>query len=213
MNSNTKIVVIRMKELIAGAIAVIAAVILLAVIISSNSCSSDSKDTAGIVQSSKTAPTTATGNSGSTTGNSTDNTNGISGGSSGSSSSGSSSGNSSGSSSGNLSGNSAVKTSSDQSVANTYIPGVYTASITLNGNPVDVQVTVDKNNINSIELKNLSDSVTTMYPMIENSFNSLAKSVIETGSTDNITYSSENKYTSTILLDAIKNALAKCTVK
>lgn len=201
MNSNTKIVVIRMKELIAGAIAVIAAVILLAVIISSNSCSSDSKDTAGIAQSSKTAPTTATGNSGSTTGNSTDNTNGNSGGSSGSSSSGSSSG------------NSAVKTSSDQSVANTYIPGVYTASITLNGNPVDVQVTVDKNNINSIELKNLSDSVTTMYPMIENSFNSLAKSVIETGSTDNITYSSENKYTSTILLDAIKNALAKCTVK
>lgn len=36
----------------------------------------------------------------------------------------------------------------------------------LDGNPVDIKVTLDKNNINNIELVNLSDSVTTMYPML-----------------------------------------------
>lgn len=103
--------------------------------------------------------------------------------------------------------------SSSVKTLNTYTPGVYTASVSLNGNPIDIQVTVDKDNINSIDILNVSDAVTTMYPMLENSFEELANAVIENGSTQNITYSAENKYTSTMLLNAIQSALDKCTVK
>jgi uncharacterized protein with FMN-binding domain len=103
--------------------------------------------------------------------------------------------------------------SSTAKTLNTYTPGVYTASVNLNGNPIDIQVTVDKDNINSIDILNVSDAVTTMYPMLESSFEELAAAVIENGSTQNITYSADNKYTSTMLLNAIQSALDKCTVK
>lgn len=111
------------------------------------------------------------------------------------------------------SGSGRANTTSSENVMHTYTPGVYTSTITLNGNPVDIQVTVDKNNINSIEMVNISDAVTTMYPLIQTNFNEIAAAVMETGSAKNITYSSDNKYTSTMLLNAIQAALDKCTVK
>lgn len=113
----------------------------------------------------------------------------------------------------NSKGSTPSKTTASDNITHTYTPGVYSSSITLNGNPVDIQVTVDKNNINSIELVQVSDAVTTMYPLLETNFEEISKAVMETGSTQNITYSSDNKYTATMLLNAIQSALDKCTVK
>lgn len=98
----------------------------------------------------------------------------------------------------------------NSNTSNTYTPGVYTSSISVNGTPLEIQVTVDETNINAIELKNLSDSITTMYPMMQTSFNDLASKVIKNGSTANISYEADNKYTSTLLLDGIQQALDKC---
>ncbi len=36
--------------------------------------------------------------------------------------------------------------------SSSYIPGVYTSSITLGGNPIEVQVSLDENHINDIQL-------------------------------------------------------------
>ena len=47
------------------------------------------------------------------------------------------------------------------------MPGVYTSPITLNDNTFDVEVTVDEDHINSISLKNLSETTTAMYPLME----------------------------------------------
>lgn len=91
----------------------------------------------------------------------------------------------------------------------TYSPGVYTSSILLNGTPIDIQVTVDSDNINNIEMVNLSESVQTMYPMLNSSFYEIKTAVINNGSTDNITYNAGSKYTATMLLSAIDSALAK----
>ena len=91
----------------------------------------------------------------------------------------------------------------------TYSPGVYTSSILLNGTPIDIQVTVDSDNINNIEMVNLSESVQTMYPMLNSSFDEIKTAVINNGSTDNITYNTGSKYTATMLLSAIDSALAK----
>ena len=76
-----------------------------------------------------------------------------------------------------------------------YTPGVYRAGVSLNGNAVDIEVTVDKNSIQNIALVNLSEPVTTLYPSLESTFSELCASVIESGSTKNITYPAENKYT------------------
>ena len=104
-------------------------------------------------------------------------------------------------------------TETSASVSNSkYTAGVYTSQVTLNGNSIDIQVTVDKDNINDIKMVNVAESVATMYPLIQSSFDEIAAKVCETGSTKNITYSAENKYTSTILLKAIESALAKCTI-
>ena len=60
-----------------------------------------------------------------------------------------------------------------------YVAGVYSSSIKLNDNAIDVEVVVDEDHINSIELKNLSETVTTMYPLIQPSLDDLANQIIE----------------------------------
>lgn len=96
-----------------------------------------------------------------------------------------------------------------QTTSNTYVPGVYTTSLILNDNVVDIEVTVDEHNINSIRLVNLDDAVATMYPLIQPSFEELADQIILTQGLSEITYPDESKYTSMVLLDAIRNSLEK----
>ena len=93
-----------------------------------------------------------------------------------------------------------------------YLPGVYTTAIELNDNTFDVQVTVDSSHINSIELINLSESTSAMYPLMEPALEELASQIYEKQSLEDITYEDDNKYTSMLLLEAIKSALAKASV-
>lgn len=93
--------------------------------------------------------------------------------------------------------------------ATAYTPGIYTTSLVLNDNTLDIEVVVDQNHINSIRLVNLNESIATMYPLIEPSFDDIANQIEEHQTIDGITYSDDNKYTSMILLDAIKTSLEK----
>ncbi|MCH1984309.1 hypothetical protein MCG98_17210 [Ruminococcus sp. OA3] len=98
---------------------------------------------------------------------------------------------------------------SEETAEQQYVAGVYTTSIELNDNTFDVQVTVDSDHINSIELINLSESATAMYPLMEPTLDALAEQIYQKQSTENITYEDDNKYTSMLLLEAIKTALSK----
>lgn len=93
-----------------------------------------------------------------------------------------------------------------------YIPGIYSSSMVLNGQHIDVTVTVDANHINSIEFKNLSDTVTTMFPLIVPALDELAGQICEQQSLDNVTYSDDSKFTSQALLKTIRAALNKAQV-
>ena len=86
-----------------------------------------------------------------------------------------------------------------------YVAGVYASAIQFNDNTIDVQVVVDENRINSISLVNLDETVATMYPLMEQ----LAEQIIAKQSTENITYSEENQYTSMVILNAVNSALEK----
>ena len=96
-----------------------------------------------------------------------------------------------------------------QITTNSYVPGVYTTSLILNDNVVEIEVTVDEKNINSIRLINLDEAVATMYPLIQPSFEDLANQIITNQSLENISYPDDSKYTSMILLDAISTSLNK----
>lgn len=106
-------------------------------------------------------------------------------------------------------GRDSASTAAQASEPDRYVAGVYTTAIELGDSSFDVQVTVDTNHINAIELVNLSESTTAMYPLMEPTLESLASQIYSSQSTENITYEDDNKYTSMLLLEAIKSALAK----
>lgn len=93
-----------------------------------------------------------------------------------------------------------------------YVPGVYSAALTLGNENVNVEVTVDANRIRSIELVPLSEAVTTMYPLMQPTLDDLASQIISAQSTENLTYPSASRYTSNALLKAINTALDKAKV-
>lgn len=95
-----------------------------------------------------------------------------------------------------------------ESVSNTlYTPGQYTTTLTFNGSVVDVKVTVDENSITAINLDNLEESISVMYPLMEPALEELTTQILETQSLDNISYADDRQYTSMLLLDAIASSL------
>lgn len=93
--------------------------------------------------------------------------------------------------------------------AASYVPGVYSAAMTLGSENVNVEVTVDADRINSIDMIPLSEAVTTMYPLMQPTLDDLSSQIISTQSTKNLTYQSTSRYTSAALLNAINTALDK----
>ena len=87
----------------------------------------------------------------------------------------------------------------EKSSSGQYEAGVYTSCVTLNGNPMEVTVTLDSNHINSITVDNISDAITTMYPLVEPAFEDISKQIVDTQSVDNIKFSEESQYTYSLL--------------
>ena len=94
-----------------------------------------------------------------------------------------------------------------------YIPGVYTSSMTLGGQSLNVEVTVNADEIRSVSFVALDEAVTTMYPLIQPAMDDLAWQIMENQSTENLSYSQETRYTSQSLIGAIDRALEKAKVR
>lgn len=93
-----------------------------------------------------------------------------------------------------------------------YTPGIYRTSIQLNSNTFNVEVTVDQEHIRSIQLRNLSESTSAMFPLVEPVLNSLSSQIYTDQSLDNLEYPSDQKYTSVMLINAIRKAVEKAEV-
>ncbi|MCD8090342.1 MAG: hypothetical protein LUD81_06940 [Clostridiales bacterium] len=88
-----------------------------------------------------------------------------------------------------------------------YIPGTYSSEIILQSSPVVIEVTVDEKSILDIAMLNLGETQEVFYPLFEPSFEALRGEILSSQSADiEIT---ENAVTSSILLDAVKAALAE----
>lgn len=103
-------------------------------------------------------------------------------------------------------------TSNNTQTTGKYIPGVYSSTITLGENTLNVAVTVDEDTINGVDIENLNETVTTMYPLLEPALNEINEQIPSLDSPDDVTYSQENQYTYIILNQAIKNALEQATI-
>ena len=88
-----------------------------------------------------------------------------------------------------------------------YIPGVYTSTVQLGESTLEVQVTVDSTHICDVSINNLSEAVTTMYPLLTPALDEIKEQLPKVSSVDELTCSADSKYTSVILTQAIKNAL------
>lgn len=94
-----------------------------------------------------------------------------------------------------------------------YIPGIYTASLPLSGQSLDVEVIVDSAQIKSVRLVNLQESVAAMYPLIEPTMSSLQTQILSSQSVESITFEDSSKYTAYVLVQAVQTALEKASVQ
>ena len=95
----------------------------------------------------------------------------------------------------------------------TYIPGIYTTELILGGETANVEVIVNDHAITSVSLADPSETLTTMYPLLEPTMESLNDQLCEMQDPSQVTYSAETRYTSLVLLEAVKASLEKAKPK
>ncbi len=88
-----------------------------------------------------------------------------------------------------------------------YVPGVYTSEINLGGSTLLISVSVDESRVTGVTVDNMDETLTAMYPLVQPSLDEINSQIGMVSSVDDITYSSDNKYTTIIILEAIDDAL------
>lgn len=90
-----------------------------------------------------------------------------------------------------------------------YQPGAYRSALYLEDEAVEINLTVDETQIVSLTMTPPSDKISTLYPLLEPSFNTLSEQICENQSLENVTYAEEATYTSELLLEVIGDTLTK----
>ena len=106
-----------------------------------------------------------------------------------------------------------VSTGAVADTGNTYIPGIYTTELILGSETVNVEVIVSDHAITSVSLADPSETLTTMYPLLESTMESLNDQLCEMQDPEQVTDSAETRYTSLVLLEAVKASLEKAKPK
>ena len=90
----------------------------------------------------------------------------------------------------------------------TYKSGVYSSILNIGGQTeLQLLTTVDNGRVSHIDIVNLSDAVTVMYPLITPSLNEINAQLDAGCAIEDITYSGDNKYTTTLILQAVMDAI------
>lgn len=94
-----------------------------------------------------------------------------------------------------------------------YVPGVYSSALILNDTALNLEVTVDANHINSVEIVNIDEATTTMFPLVNPSLELISSQLYDGVLLEDVEISENGQYTQTIMLDSIKVALEKAKVQ
>lgn len=93
-----------------------------------------------------------------------------------------------------------------------YRPGVYSSECKIGNTVMNVSVVVDENHVNAVQIDNLSDSVATMYPLVETSMDDIEECLTSGTDINDIQLSDENRYTKVLLLNAVEESLEKARI-
>lgn len=94
-----------------------------------------------------------------------------------------------------------------------YTPGIYNSQMQLGDTTLNLEVVVDENQIKSVSFVNLDESVATMYPLVKPSLEYLEQELVAGKAIDEIAVNEKSKYTQSMLVDGIRNALEKAKPK
>lgn len=100
--------------------------------------------------------------------------------------------------------------STDQSSpSGEYTPGIYSVTLEVSGNSLEMQVIVEKTSITDISFTHLDDAIETMYPLFTPVLENIANQLKSGVALEDITYEDSQKYTAAVLLGAIEEVLEK----
>lgn len=90
-----------------------------------------------------------------------------------------------------------------------YTPGIYTATLQVSGNNLEMQVIIEQSGITDVSFTHLDEAVETMYPLFTPVLGSISDQLKSGVALDDIAYEDSQKYTAAILLETIKQVLTK----
>ena len=90
-----------------------------------------------------------------------------------------------------------------------YQPGIYKAQLRLGDQLVEVETILESDRIASVRLTSLNEVITTAYPLLKPTMESICEQVCEKQSLEDVKIESSARYTSLALLSAIESCLEK----
>ncbi|MBR2037390.1 MAG: hypothetical protein IKK03_02920 [Lachnospiraceae bacterium] len=103
-----------------------------------------------------------------------------------------------------------AETSENQSsISGEYTPGIYSATLEVSGNTLEMQVIIEQTGITDVSFTHLDEAIETMYPLFTPVLGSISEQLKNGVSLEDITYEDSQKYTANVLLSAIEQVLEK----
>lgn len=103
-----------------------------------------------------------------------------------------------------------TETSANQSqISGDYTPGIYSATLEVSGNSLEMQVIIEQTGITDVSFTHLDEAVETMYPLFTPVLENIAEQLKSGVALEDITYEDSQKYTASVLLSAIEEVLEK----
>lgn len=99
----------------------------------------------------------------------------------------------------------ASRTENDKTAV--YEAGVYNKEISIGDSTINLQVTLDEEQVKSIEMTNLDDTVSAMYPLMKPSVESISNQLAAGASIDEVVLSDEGMYTEKMILNEVDTIL------
>ncbi len=94
-----------------------------------------------------------------------------------------------------------------------YTPGIYTATLEVSGNSLEMRVIIEQSGITDVSFTHLDETIETMYPLFTPVLESIALQLQSGVTLEDITYEDSQKYTAGVLLQTIEDVLEQASQK
>lgn len=88
-----------------------------------------------------------------------------------------------------------------------YRAGIYESQFVIGEKTINLEVALDEEQVKSVKVKNLDESVETMYPLMKSAVKDVSKQLSAGLSIDEVVLSKNSMYTEKLILDAVKVVL------